>query len=209
MLNQTPLAWKNLTTSWSKLLLSTGGVGFAVLLMLSQIGFRNGLFDSTVQIASLMKADLIVVSKARYNLPSEQRFDRFLQRAAMIRVDRCSGPIYLERAGTELRVVGQPSRSIRVVGVPLTGRVFEDAAMDAMRDKIRAVSVGLLDRRTKSTYGLERSNPEALAKQEVELSGKKLRLIDYVQIGTDFVHDGSMWCRSENLPIFSDAQTAK
>ncbi len=71
--------------------------------------------------------------------------------------------------------------------------------MDAMRDKIRAVSVGLLDRRTKSTYGLERSNPEALAKQEVELSGKKLRLIDYVQIGTDFVHDGSMVMSSENL----------
>ncbi len=200
MLNQTPLAWKNLTTSWSKLLLSTGGVGFAVLLMLSQIGFRNGLFDSTVQIASLMKADLIVVSKARYNLPSEQRFDRkFLQRAAMIEGVVGVQPIYLERAGTELRVVGQPSRSIRVVGVPLTGRVFEDAAMDAMRDKIRAVSVGLLDRRTKSTYGLERSNPEALAKQEVELSGKKLRLIDYVQIGTDFVHDGSMVMSSENL----------
>ncbi len=120
-----------------------------------------------------MKADLIVVSKARYNLPSEQRFDRkFLQRAAMIEGVVGVQPIYLERAGTELRVVGQPSRSIRVVGVPLTGRVFEDAAMDAMRDKIRAVSVGLLDRRTKSTYGLERSNPEALAKQEVELSGK-------------------------------------
>ncbi len=100
------------------MLLSTGGVGFAVLLMLSQIGFRNGLFDSTVQIASLMKADLIVVSKARYNLPSEQRFDRkFLQRAAMIEGVVGVQPIYLERAGTEL--VSSVSRV-----VPFASSVF-------------------------------------------------------------------------------------
>ena len=193
LFNRTPLAWKNLTSNWTKLLLSTGGVGFAVLLMFSQIGFRNGLFDSTVQLAALMDTDMVVVSRAKYNLPSEQRFDRSLLRRAL----QCEGvesvqPIYLERAGTELRVLGRPSRSIRVIGVPLDGRVFADDAMDKRRTEIAQPQTALLDRRTKRMYGLERSDRERLSAQDVELSGKRLRFVDYVEIGTDFVHDGSL-----------------
>ncbi len=200
MLNRTPLAWKNLTSSWGKLFLSTGGVGFAVLLMLSQIGFRNGLFDSTVQIARLMKADLIIVSKARYNLPSEQRFDRsLLKRAAAVDGIYTVQPIYIERATTELRVVGRPSRSIRVIGIPLEGIVFDDPTMDRRRSLIAAPETALLDSRTKSTYGLERSNAELLAAQSVELSGRHLRFVDYIEIGTDFVHDGSLVMSNDNF----------
>jgi putative ABC transport system permease protein len=193
LFNRTPLAWKNLTSNWTKLLLSTGGVGFAVLLMFSQIGFRNGLFDSTVQLAKIMAADLVVVSSAKYNLPSEQRFDRSLLRRTL----QCEGvqsvqPIYLERAGTELRVLGRTSRSIRVIGVPLEGRVFSEEAMDTLRAEIARPNTALLDRRTKGMYGLERADRERLRQQEVELSGKQLNFVDYVEIGTDFVHDGSL-----------------
>jgi putative ABC transport system permease protein len=197
---KTPLAWKNLTSSWSKLFLSVGGVGFAVLLMLSQIGFRNGLFDSTVQIARLMKADLMIVSKAKYNLPSEQRFDRsVISRAIAAEGVEAVQPIYVERASTELRVVGKPSRSIRVVGIPTSGRVFDDEAMERSRELIRAPDTALLDRRTKKMYGLERSNAEKLNQQEVELSGKKLKFVEYTEIGTDFVHDGSLVMSDENF----------
>lgn len=193
MWKQTPLAWKNLTSSWGKLVLSASGVGFAVLLMLSQIGFRNGLFDSTVQIARIVDADLFIVSKAKYNLPSEQRFDAsVLQRGRRLPGITSIQPIYVERAGTELRVVGKPSRSIRVIGVPLEGKVFIDADMDDRRKLLTQNGTGLLDRRTKTSYGLERNDPSSLQEQEVELSGKKLKLLDYVTIGTDFVHDGSI-----------------
>ncbi len=202
LFNRTPLAWKNLTSNWTKLLLSTGGVGFAVLLMFSQIGFRNGLFDSTVQLAQLMDADLIVVSRAKYNLPSEQRFDRsLLRRALQVEGVESVQPIYLERAGTELRVLGRPSRSIRVIGVPMDGRVFSDDATDERRAGIAKPQTALLDRRTKKMYGLDRSSLERLRKQDVELSGKRLSFVDYVEIGTDFVHDGSL--------VMSDQSFAK
>ena len=203
LFNRTPLAWKNLTSSWTKLLLSTGGVGFAVLLMFSQIGFRNGLFDSTVQLAQLMKTDLVVVSRAKYNLPSEQRFDRILlQRAASIDGIASVQPIYLERAGTELRVLGRTSRSIRVIGVPLTGRIFADEKMDKRRSEIAKPQTALLDRRTKRMYGLERSDRERLLQQEVELSGRKLHFLDYVEIGTDFVHDGSLVMSDQSFATY-------
>lgn len=190
---RTPLAWKNLTTSWRKLLLAASGVGFAVLLMFSQIGFRNGLFDSTVQIVRIFDGDLFIISSARYTLSSEQRFDRaYLNPAKTIPGVERIQPIYIARAGTDLRVIGRPSRSIRVIGVPLEGRVFEKSWMDDKRELIRPSSTALLDSRTKKMYGLERSNVERLKQQQVELLNKSINLVGYVDIGTDFVNDGSI-----------------
>ncbi len=78
-------------------------------------------------------------------------------------------PVYIARVGTELRVVGKPSRSIRVIGVPLEGRVFESDWMDEKRSMLRANGTALLDNRTKRMYGLIRNDVQAMKKQQVEL----------------------------------------
>ncbi len=197
---RTPLAWKNLTVSPRKLGLAAGGVGFAVLLMFMQIGFRNALFDSTVQIAEILNGDLIIVSKLRNNLPNEQRFDRrIIDFASGLKGVRNAIPIYLERARTEIRVVGLPSRMIRVIGVPLQDGVFRDARINAQLHQLQDKRVALLDRKTKNSFGFERSSRDALRDQDIELSGKRIQLVDWVEIGTDFVHDGSLIVSDEAM----------
>ncbi len=197
---RTSLAWLNLTTSWRKLLLASSGVGFASLLMFSQIGFRNGLFDSTVQIVRILDGELFIISSARYTLASEQRFDRgYLNVAKTLPGVERIQPIYVGRVGTVLRVIGKPSRSIRVIGVPLEGPVFTSPSMNQKRELIRGNSTALLDNRTKAMYGLERRNIERLRQQSVELSGKSISLVGFVAIGTDFVNDGSLVMSSESF----------
>ena len=71
---RTPLAWKNLSADWRRLLLASGGVGFAAMLMFMQNGFRNALLDSPVQLVKGLRGDLIAISSARYSLTSEQNF---------------------------------------------------------------------------------------------------------------------------------------
>ncbi len=168
--------------------------------MFSQIGFRNGLFDSTVQIVRILDADLFIISKARYTLSSEQRFDgAYLNRARTINGVRRIQPLYIGRVGTELRVIGRPSRSIRVIGVPLEGQVFNSESMDAKREAIRKNGTALLDNRTKRMYGLERRDIERLKKQAVELSDKTINLVGFVEIGTDFVNDGTLVMSSQSF----------
>jgi putative ABC transport system permease protein len=176
-----------------KLLLASAGIGFAVFLMFMQIGFRNALFDNTVQLARLLKADFFLVSPARYNLPSEQRFDRlWLDRARAVEGVQRIVPVYIERSITQLRVVGNKSRSIRAVGIPLEPGVVEPPQWQPLLAMLSDGRTALLDRRTKPSYGFARGDVQSLRQQEVELSGKQLRIIDQVSIGTDFVHDGTL-----------------
>jgi putative ABC transport system permease protein len=190
---RTPLAWRNLVGRGGKLLLASAGIGFAVFLMFMQIGFRNALFDNTVQLARLLKADFFLVSPARYNLPSEQRFDRlWLDRARAVEGVQRIVPVYIERSITQLRVVGNKSRSIRAVGIPLEPGVVEPPQWQPLLAMLTDGRTALLDRRTKPSYGFARGDVQSLRQQEVELSGKQLRIIDQVSIGTDFVHDGTL-----------------
>src|SRR6476661_1936492 len=108
---RTPLAWKNLTSSRGKFLLSSTGVGFAVLLMFMQIGFRNALFDSNVELVNLFEADLVMVSPARYNLSSERRFARhWLERAAATAGVSATSALRTERTTASVKVDGHNAR---------------------------------------------------------------------------------------------------
>jgi len=190
---RTPLAWLNTTSSLPKLLLASSGIGFAVVLMFMQIGFLNGLFDSTVQILRLLDADLVIMSPARYTVPSEQRFNYgLLQRARSATNVASVQPIYIDRSMSEIRVIGHVSRSIRAIGVPLEGNVFLDAEMNARCRLLTDVDFALVDRKSKEKYGFEKHDLQKLRDQEAELSGRKVELKEWVEIGTDFVYDGSL-----------------
>ena len=190
---RTPLAWLNTTSSLPKLLLASSGIGFAVVLMFMQIGFLNGLFDSTVQILRLLDADLVIMSPARYTVPSEQRFNYgLIQRARAASNVHSVQPLYIDRSMSEIRVIGHVSRSIRAIGVPIDGSVFIDPVMN---DKCRLLTdpnYALVDRKSKAKYGFERIDLQKLRDQEAELSGRRVELKEWVEIGTDFVYDGSV-----------------
>ncbi len=169
------------------------GIGFAVVLMFMQIGFLNGLFDSTVQILRLLDAELVIMSPARYTVPSEQRFNFGLIQRARAASDVLSvQPLYIDRSMSEVRVIGNVSRSIRAIGIPMDGNIFLDRSMNEKCELLVDKNDALVDRKSKSKYGFEKYDLSKLRKQEVELSGRRVNLKEWVEIGTDFVYDGSV-----------------
>jgi putative ABC transport system permease protein len=190
---KTPLAWLNTTSKLPKLALASSGIGFAVVLMFMQIGFLNGLFDSAVQILRLLDADYVLLSPARYTVPSEQRFDiQILNRVKSISGVNSVQPIYIDRSMSEIRVMGNVSRSIRAIGVPQNSDIFTDPEMNARVKQLVRVDQAIVDRKSKDKYGFEKSDVTRLRDQVAELSGKQVRFVDWVEIGTDFVYDGSL-----------------
>jgi len=204
-----PLAWLNVRSNLGRMLLNALGIGFAVVLMFTQIGFLFGLFDSAVEVLRLIDADLVILSPARYTVPSEQRFDYGA-------IDRAKGipgvsqviPLYIDRSLAIARVQGHVSRSIRVIGVPIDAKAFVDPKMNLRCEGLIDARMALVDRRSKETYGFEKKDLEKLRNQSAELSGQSVFLHDWVTIGTDFVYDGTLIISEAGVERFFQAETA-
>ncbi|MBX3423503.1 MAG: FtsX-like permease family protein [Pirellulaceae bacterium] len=202
---RTQLAWKNLTSSWSKCLLASAGVGFAVVLMFMQIGFRNALIDSNTQVFSLFDlntANLAVANRARYNVSAELRFPRLILDAiaAQPEVSRV-GMLSLERGTAGLQIVGRPARPVRVIAVDdVAADFFVDTQLKQKFSDAVARDACLVDTESKPWYGLARTQPE-LQQQHIELNGRRLTAVDFFRLGTDFGNDGTL--------LMSQAQHAR
>ena len=193
---RTPLAWKNLTSSWNKCLLASAGVGFAVVLMFMQIGFRNALIDNNVQLFTLFDlriAKLTVLSQARYNISTEQRFPReLLQQALSIPGVQAVCGISMERATARVMVAGNVPRPVRVIGIELEHPEF--IRNPQLAEKLLAADdqrAALVDTRSKPAYGFA-ATPAELQQQSIELNGRRLPVVGQFALGTDFANDGSL-----------------
>src|SRR6516164_11342788 len=110
---RTPLAWRNLTHNPRRLAVALCGIGFAVVLIFSETGFENALFDSAVQVFDKLNADLVISSAAYKALISQERFAR--ERIVQAREDtgvNAVYPVYIQLLGTMWKGPGQKERVI-------------------------------------------------------------------------------------------------
>jgi putative ABC transport system permease protein len=206
-----PLAWNNLTHDRRRLLLAVGGVGFAVLLMFLQLGFRNALFDSTVAFLESLDADLIVVSPARYALAVSEPFPRRrLEQARGCPDVIVSEPLYLEGHLVTFRdggdgddaATGEPDgldapasidRPIRVAAFDPDVALFIDPDVRDAVHRLREPMTVLADMRSKRDYG------PLLVGRKVKLAGRRVEIIGTFRLGTDFANDGTLLTSTETL----------
>ncbi len=193
---KTPIAWKNLTSSYGKCALAASGVGFAVVLMFMQIGFRNALIDNNVQLFSLFDqqvAQLSMISKARYNMSTEQRFPSLLlERAKAVPGVKSACTVSLERGTANAKVEGQKTRSIRVIGIDLNHpEYFSDPGLYEKLSRADRQDGALVDIRSKAFYGFASAAAE-LKLQRIELNDLQLPVVDQFELGTDFGNDGTL-----------------
>ncbi len=202
---KTPLAWKNLTHDWRRLVVAICGIAFAVLLMFTQVGFQNALFDSQVKLIDDLNGDIFLVSKAKFTLASEKRFP--ITRLNQAR--SCSGvegayPLYTELTTSVLRRMengmGNRGYPLRSIGFFLDDPVFQTDAINDQLYRLRSQGTALIDSKSKrSKFPFPYDNDEALAQERVELLGKKLSLVGTFELGTDFAHDGNLVMSAENF----------
>ena len=204
-LRKTPLAWKNLTHDWRRLVVAIGGIAFAVLLMFTQVGFQNALFDSQAKLIDDLEGDIFLVSKAKFTLAAEKRFP--ITRLHQAR--SCPGvagayPLYSELTTSVLRKIehglGNKGFPIRSLGFQLADPVFKIPSINQQLDRLRSPSTALIDGKSKhKKFAFRRDNDTQLAQDTLELASKKLQLVGTFELGTDFAHDGNLVMSAENF----------
>ena len=208
LLSKTPLAWKNLTHDWRRLAVAVAGIGFAVLLMFTQVGFQNALFDSQVKMIDDLQGDIFLVSRAKYTLAAEKRFPLELVNQARS-ASGVSGayPLYTELTLSRLKSFGRgaPSKAypIRSIGFRLDDPIFNSDRINSQLERLRLPHAALIDVRSKrDNFPFPTESDAELAEVQAELANRKIVMVGTFDLGTDFAHDGNLAMSAESFAAY-------
>lgn len=189
-----PLAWKNLVHDRGRLLLAVLGIGFAVLLMCMQVGFRYALLDSTVALARSLKADLVLLNRLRYALPVRETFPkrRLLQAEGVFGV-ASADPFYL-RVALWKNPDHPFRRPIRILACDARHDLLDIPELARHQDELREPGTALLDRKSNAeSYGAPREE------LKTELAGRDVRVVGTFSLGKDFANEGNLLVSTESF----------
>lgn len=186
-LQRTPLAWRNIVHNKVTLLISTAAMAFAVVIMFMEIGFLHGLYDSQTGALAVLRADLVMVSRALHIITLDERFSRArLAQAAAVRGVKGVYPVYMEDGFSLLR---NPEtgmhHAIRVLGFDPADPVFESRQVNAQRARLRQPRTILFDEKSRGLFG------PLKAGTATELAGHAVTIAGAFDLGPDYYYDGN------------------
>jgi len=190
-----PLAWRNLVANKQRLLRSAAGIGFAVLLMLMQLGFEQAFFDSALQVIRGLDGDILIQSVHKYQFATRDPFPMAdLDTARKVTGVASARPLYADwfdffwKNPTDGRVF-----LVRAFGFNPDEPVFLFKDVNTNREKLKEANAVLVDRRARRFLGMD------TAATDTELNGVKVKIVGGFALGPDFVSDGTVTMSDSTL----------
>jgi putative ABC transport system permease protein len=203
------IAWYNLTHSRRRLLTSVAGITFAIFLMFAEVGFRNGLYDSQVELVNQLSANIIMTNKLKYALFHPESFPRQRLYQAMATPGvKAVYPLYLQTERPLWRSVEtRQLRPIRVLAFRPSDPIFLNPDIRRHAIALQLPDTALIDTQSKGYFGPRRAGVVA------ELADKTIRVVGTFRLGTDFINEGTVVMSDSNfLKYFAtdhDAQSRR
>ncbi len=175
-----------------RLLASVGGVTFALLLIFLQLGFRNALLNSALELLRQVDADILVINKEKdpFLKRTPMHHERLYQALAADGVETAA-PIWL--ALREWKNIKEGTlHPIRIIGFDPDMPTF---LIDAVREnshKLKRIGTALLDNRSRSSYG-------ELPAGKAQVNLREIEIVGTFPLGTDFEVDGSLLVSEETF----------
>jgi putative ABC transport system permease protein len=187
-LRSVPLAWRNLAANKQRLLRSAAGIGFAVLLMLMQLGFEQAFFDSALELIRGLDGDILIESVHKYQFATRDPFPMAdLDTAGKVTGVASARPLYADwfdffwKNPTDGKVF-----LVRAFGFNPDQPVFLFADVNTNREKLHETNTVFVDRRARRFLGMD------TAATETEINGVKVKIVGGFALGPDFVSDGTV-----------------
>ena len=183
-----PLAWRNLVASKRRLIRSIAGIGFAVLLMLVQLGFERGFFDASLGMVRQLDGELFILRATKYRFGSEDPFPA----ADLDPVRNFAGVTsVVSLYATWQKLFWKDPKGSNVYVVQAFG--FDPDRPPFLLPEVREQSVKLktddtvlVDRRARPFLNM---NSDA---RETEINGRKVEIAGNFALGPDFMSNGSV-----------------
>jgi putative ABC transport system permease protein len=183
-----PLAWRNLAANKPRLLRSAGGIGFAVLLMLMQLGFEQAFFNSALEVIRGLDGDILIQSAHKYAFAVRDPFPNTdLDTARKVPGVTSAWPLsadwfdFFWKNPADGKVF-----LIRAFGFDPDQPVFLYADVNANREKLKEPNTVLVDRRARRFLGMNADVTQS------EINGTAVKVVGSFALGPDFQSDGTV-----------------
>ena len=187
-----PLAWLLLSRQPVRLLIALAGISFAGILMFMQLGFRDGLFDASVTIHRLFKADLVLMSPRSMSSISMSGFPerRLIQSIADDAVESIT-PVHWNFVLWRNPETRQ-TRSILALGFEPDDGLFINPMVAEQSHLLRQKGRVLFDELSRPEFGPVADRFNAGDIVETEVAGQRVRVAGLVSLGPSFGADGNL-----------------
>ena len=196
---RTPLGWLQLSHQKSKLIVALAGIAFADILMFTQLGFRDALFDSSVRTHQILDTDVVLFSPQALNFGNLATFPRrrLLQAQDITGVQSAHG-VYVNNVVWK-HPQTRKENAIRVMGFDPGFVALQLPDMAQKLDRTKRPDTFLFDQASRGDYKTVIADLNQGKSLKTEIDGKTITLEGTFAIGSSFGTDGHLLTSSQNF----------
>jgi putative ABC transport system permease protein len=193
-----PLGWLQLRYKPLRLLVALAGIGFAVLLIMMQLGFRAALFESAVRFHERLNYDIALFSTNSVFIVRPEPFShrRLFQALGDESVTAVSAVHIFP--GVWKNPWNNEHRSINVIGFDPGDKLLDAPGFEASRQLLRQQDVVIFDAASRPEFGPVAAEFDPHTGLETELNNRQIKVVGLFEMGTSFGIDGSIMTSEDN-----------
>ena len=193
------LAWAQLSFNRVKLVVATAGVVVAVMLMLVQLGIRQGAMDNSVAIARRITADLVLVSPRTKTIFASATFPRvLLYRASSVQGVADVGEMYMAQ-GRFRNPWDKLEFPVSLYGINPRAPMMDLDGLERFVDELELPDRILFDALSRKNYGPVADILKEKGELDVEVNLRKVTIIDSINVGISINTDGNLYMSPSNF----------
>lgn len=183
-----PLAWRNLVSNKRRLVRSVAGIGFAVLLMLVQLGFERGFFDASLGMIRELDGELLVMRASKYRFGSDDPFPlRDIEPARNVAGVASVMPLYASWQRFFWKdPTGDKTYLVQVFAFDPDRPVFLIPQLKQQSERLKQADSVIVDRRSRPFLGMDSGAPQT------EINGRTVKIVGTYALGPDFMSNGTV-----------------
>lgn len=200
-----PLGWMQLRHRPLRLFVALAGIGFAVLLIMMQLGFRSALFESAVRFHERFRYDIALFSPDSVFIVRPQPFSirRLYQTLAFEEVEDIT-PVYIFPAVWKNPWTND-RRSINAIGLSPEDDVLDAPGFSVALQALTQQDTVIFDMASRPEFGPVADAVRDAGTLKTEINDREMDVVGLFEMGTSFGIDGTIITSDDNwLRLFPE-----
>jgi putative ABC transport system permease protein len=199
LLDRTPLGWKQLKHSKSRMLVAVAGIAFADLLMFAQLGIQAALFDSNTRLQNHIEADIILLNR-------QAQYSSLLLTIARRRLFQAQDVpgVALVNALYTGDITWRNPQTRRQTNLTLIGQSLDYPGLDLVQDpflldQLKQPNTVLFDTLSRGDYQEVIAQIQAGQIVSTEIDRNTVKVVGTFELGASFASDGTLLTSQETF----------